>query len=253
MKKILSLTIALATFSATCFAQVANTPLSQQINKVLSSDEYCIRYQHLGANIGSNPVLAQNAFAKQPSKMVGMLAKKGTVKASITELYTNNNMLFSASMSIQNGNDVYVGVGTPVKGNVSMDSISKNPAEARKYINYFSKPSGNMALYESHIKSAEKMFLYYFPAFVTLEPSMEYVRLQDGTMQLRNSKPFCSCVHYSKTGTQVVDGNTYQFEEYVSDSKEGINEICRYYFFDGEFCKLVHTYSNVPDWSYVKI
>ena len=42
-----------------------------------------------------------------------------------------------------------------------------------------------------------------------------------------------------------MDGKAYQFEEYVSDAKDGINEVCRYYFLNGEMCKLVHTYSNI--------
>ena len=87
MKKLLSLTLALATISATCFAEVANTPLSQQINKVLTSDEYCIRFQHQGGGVSSNSDLAQNAFAKQPSKLVEMLAKKGNSKILTTEMY----------------------------------------------------------------------------------------------------------------------------------------------------------------------
>lgn len=245
MKKFLSLTLALATLSATCFAEVANTPLSQQINKVLTSDEYCIRFQHQGGGVSSNSDLAQNAFAKQPSKLVEMLAKKGDSKIITTEMYTDDNMLFSASFDLVKAQNRYTGHGSLVNGDVPLEKINQNPSEVRKYVNFFSKLSGNTAMYGSNMNMLERTFLGYFPAFVTLEPSKEYWRLQDGTMQLRDSQPFCHCVHYSKSGTQTVDEKAYQFEEYVSDAKDGINEVCRYYFLNGELCKLVHTYSNI--------
>lgn len=222
-KKLVLLVMVLVALTATCYAEIGNTPLSQKISRVLNSDEYCISYRFELGDVN------------EPYYILETFAKKGNDKVILTKMNDREKSLNGISLDILHDGDVYSS-GMWFLNNVNM--YWENPADVRKQVKEFDRiPSDKYGFNQTFDLDSFSVHSY-FPAFIHVKPLITKEYMTDGTAELKRMA-YGNYTEYSKSGKQQIEGQTYKFEEYVSPKDAQKQQLCRYYFLDGNLRRVV--------------
>lgn len=219
----------LVALTATCYAEIGNTPLSQKINRVLNGDEYCISFKF---ELGWTD---KKANKDETYFILETLAKKGNDKGILTKMINSDKSLNSISLDLLHDGYVYS------SGMLFLNKVNmywENPIDVRKQIKGFDRIPSNKYGFNHFFEGDRNIVTSWFPAFVHNKPWIERAVMADGSVQLE--RRICSnYTEYSKSGKQQIEGQTYKFEEYVSPKDAKKQQLCRYYFLNGNLRRIV--------------
>lgn len=229
VKKLFLMVMVLVALTATCYAEIGNTPLSQKISRVLNSVEYCISFKF---DVGW---IDNESNKDVPYFALETFAKKGNDKVILTKTSDSDKSLNSISLDLLHDGYVYS------SGIYFLDKVNmywENPADVKKYIREFDRIPSDKYGFNQTFDSDRFSVHSYFPAFVHVKTFVTREYMTDGTAQLKRM-PYGNYTEYSKSGKQQIEGKTYKFEEYVSPKDAKKQQLCRYYFLDGNLRRVV--------------
>ena len=217
MKKLIKtlLLISLLTLANVAAAE----PLTDAIVNVFKSDTSTIKYSIMQIQNSMNQVQKDQA---KKVKYEFTLIRKGTDEVSIVDTYTTNKLASSMVSLYVNGESYSFG-GT-AKPAYNEQGLLKPSYGAMKMIGGGEKNS------DANYKSYLFMIKYHF---LPLMPE-DNKAVIDGKELAVNS-----CTNFSKKGTELINGKSLVYMEYVSPKEYSVQSVTRYYFDNDRIVKCI--------------